>query len=541
MNAPDRPTPLTILVADDDPIIRLLIEDHLSGLGHAVVQARCGREAVAILQTQAIDLVLLDLVMPDGDGFEVLRMLDETHDMPWRPVIVISSHHEETLVLRALEAGADDYLTKPVHHRILSAKIHNFQHRIAAMQANRRLLGFVEQQNTELKERIERELQIAARIQSVLLTGNTPTDPNGLALAFRAEAAKGANGDFVDVFTLTEDTVDVVLGDVMGKGVLSALMGAEVKQQVALALVAELARAGGALPSPQDLVNAVHRTLTPKLIALDSFVTLAYLRLDLRRRRACVVSCGHLPVLLLTAEGPQLLGESQLPIGILADEVYTECEHAFSPGDALVLCSDGVIDARSASGELYGFERMAQTAHEARRFCSSAGGLLESIRHDIHHFGGDHAVVDDLTLLVLQTPADGLARLRAVVPRRLDQLTPLRHRIGAHLQQAGAPEALADWVNLVVVELFTNIVRHSEAAFDDTLVELSLALDGRGARFVLESSGPAFDAPTEVEAPEIQPDQEGGYGLPIVHALTQDLTMQHHRGINRVSGWVTGP
>jgi phosphoserine phosphatase RsbU/P len=533
---------LRVLVADDDALMRWVIEDHLKELGHTVVQAANGQDALAILERQKIDLVLLDLLMPEHDGFEVLTWMRANYQDRWCPVIVISAHDEEDLILKALSAGADDYMTKPVHHRILIGKINNFRDRLKIQKTNESLLEFVEKQKSELQQRIDLESWVAGRIQSVLLMSNLRQSPNGLSIAARAEAATSVNGDFMDVFPLTPHIVDIVLGDVMGKGVLAALMGAELKQQIARTLVEQMALSRQTLPSPQDVVNSVHQSLTPKLIELESFVTLVYLRLNTASQEVTVVSCGHLPPLLLSSARSTELAESQLPIGILTNETYIQTQHPFLPGDALLLCSDGLVEAQNPQSELYGLVRLAAVGQVAHEFCQTPGALLEAVRTDLSEFCESRRVIDDLTMMVIHAPLpiveNPLQICKLSVERRLNELTALRQKISQFLLENRYPEALIDNVNLVVVELMTNIIRHSDAGFPDAFVELELTAKPNGVDLVIESTGPKFHPPENPDLPEVSLHTEGGFGLFIVHSLTQNLTYQHLLGINQIKAHI---
>ncbi len=545
---------LTVLIVDDVAVIRMVIAEHVQSLGHRVVQASSGAAAIECLRKQDIDMVLLDLQMPDMTGFEVMRWMQEMLRDRWRPVIVISTHDTEAPVLQALECGADDYMSKPVHQRILGAKLRNFSSRVAVQRANADLLRCVNSQREELQERVDREAWVGARIQSVLLMGNLVQIAGGFEFAARAEAAKGTNGDFMDVLPMADGSVDIVLGDVMGKGLLAALLGAEVKQQISRTLVEQVAQAGQELPSPASIVNSIHRTLTPKLIALESFVTLVYLRMNRARNQLTVVSCGHLPPVRLHAGTATRLGNPQLPMGILEDEYYLESSHDFFPGDALLISSDGLIEAQSPDGNFYGQDRLVERGQAAHAFCATPSGLLEALRSDVAAFCDSPSVLDDLTMMVVTSPYAGndknagalQTRLSLRLPRELQALNALRQAVSEFLKAAGQDELATGRVNLVLVELFTNIVRHSRVRYTDSIVEVRLELllgrtDSAGLplpaelALLLESAGPAFEPPaTSEDPPALNLKREGGYGLHIVQALCSQVQHLHAHGINQI-------
>lgn len=172
----DGPVRLCVLVVDDDPVSRLMLSVLLRQAGHKVLQADGGRSALAQLDEEAaIDLVLLDLSMPDIDGFGVLKVFRARPSTRWQPVIVVSANESEALILEALEAGADDYMTKPIDRGFLMAKIRNFSRGISIQRSNLDLLESLREKQQALLDRQAYELELGRRIQSTLLLGNLPT------------------------------------------------------------------------------------------------------------------------------------------------------------------------------------------------------------------------------------------------------------------------------------------------------------------------------------------------------------------------------
>lgn len=132
-------------------------------------------------------------------------------------------------------------------------------------------------------------------------------------LAGHSEASKGIDGDFHEFFSYGKGHCDVSLGDVMGKGIAAALIGAAVKRQLSQVMATELVSTSdtAGIPAPDRLINALHHHVTPQLFALESFVTLTYLRFDV----VSLVSAGHLPVLLIGEQGIRWLSGDNLPLG----------------------------------------------------------------------------------------------------------------------------------------------------------------------------------------------------------------------------------
>ena len=173
----EQPAELCILVVDDDAVTRMMMSVMLRQAGHRVLLADGGRSALAQLSNEAIDLVLLDLSMPDLDGFKVLSTFRARPSTRWQPVVVVSANESETLILQALEAGADDYMIKPIDRGFLMAKIRNFSRGIAIQRNNLSLLSSLSEKQEALVARQAYELELGRRIQSTLLLGHLPPNP----------------------------------------------------------------------------------------------------------------------------------------------------------------------------------------------------------------------------------------------------------------------------------------------------------------------------------------------------------------------------
>jgi two-component system cell cycle response regulator len=140
---------LNILIAEDAPSDRMLLKYHLEKLGHYVAEVNDGEELVSYFQHHAseFDLLVVDLNMPNKSGEHAIREIRDyhgTYDASWIPIIVLSGSELDDDILRCIQAGADDYLTKPIQHKVLTAKLLSMT-RLADMR--KRLV----QANTKLK------------------------------------------------------------------------------------------------------------------------------------------------------------------------------------------------------------------------------------------------------------------------------------------------------------------------------------------------------------------------------------------------------
>jgi serine phosphatase RsbU (regulator of sigma subunit) len=270
----------------------------------------------------------------------------------------------------------------------------------------RREIGELQQKNEELRrayadlqaaqaellrnERMQRDLELAAHVQRGLLPKELPRVA-GLSFAARAQPAREIGGDFYDAFQLDETHIGLLIADVSDKSVHAAIFMA-----IARALFHTEARR---TLSPHEVVDAVHRLLLDVSSEDDQFVTAFYGVLHPDTGHLTYVRAGHDRPLLLHSDGTlDLLPGAGRFIGMLEHLVIEECSIDLRGGDRLIMYSDGVVDARNAAGERFGFDRLAEVVQ--RRSAASAEALVAAIMDRVMAFQGDTPQFDDITLLV---------------------------------------------------------------------------------------------------------------------------------------------
>lgn len=527
---------LNILVVDDEAIARMILVRPLQELGHQITMAASGNAALRLLDAQDFDLILLDIGMQDGDGFMVLDALRSREKVRWVPVIVTSGDQAEGQIMRALELGADDYMTKPLNIAFLRYKIRNFQRVISLQNLNLTLLDSVLQKQQSLEDRIALEFEYSSRIQKTLLFGSVPLAPGGVFTSARAQAAQGINGDFIEIISVYPDSVDIIIGDVMGKGPLAAILGADVKLQVQRQISSRLSAAKEQRFSVAEIVNAIHGTLTPKLIELESFVTLLYARLDKAAGALTVVCCGHPPLIVLDGGQCQLVGTPHLPLGLMVQEAYAEQQCAMQAGAAVITYSDGLSEAKNAAGEAYGEERLLQELSPYHQAQWGANALVELVYASVLRFVGGEALSDDLTLVVAKVPDAGPLPSRLRLSRVMDRITELRHFVGQFAQEQQLAAELTDKIVLVAVEAFSNTVRHSSSEILNSALEVQIRRVDGTVWLLLKALGPYFDPVRDAPEPSGPVDlhREGGFGLHIINALADVFRYAHASGVNHM-------
>ena len=315
-----------VLVVDDARTTRRIASDQLERAGFQVDGAASGEEGLALIADEPPDLVLLDITMPGIDGLEVCRRLKANPATADIPVIFLSALDEVDQVVSGLEAGASDYIGKPFRPAELLARVRTHVR-----------LKKLQEERARLYQQIEAELARAGQVQADMLAVTPPELP-GFELAATCLPAREVGGDFYSFDAPAHDVLKLTIGDVMGKGMPAALLMATTR--AALGAVARHY-------SPAATVDLAARSLDADLQRSGSFVTLFHAQLDVRARCLTYVDAGHGHVVFRRSDGRlHELHPRGLPIGIMPDETYQEGTVTMAPGDALVVYSDGLVEAR---------------------------------------------------------------------------------------------------------------------------------------------------------------------------------------------------
>jgi serine phosphatase RsbU (regulator of sigma subunit) len=375
-----------ILIVDDTPAnIRVLAE--LLRQDYLLSVATSGADALEIASSQdRPDLVLLDIMMPQMDGYEVCRRLKadpKTHDVPIIFITAMSEVDDET---KGFSLGAVDYITKPIQPAIVRARVD--AHLELSLARNT-----LAAQNRMLRD----SLAMAAYVQRSLLPKKPPSLP-GLDVAGRMIPCDEVGGDYLDFLTGHEFAgrgFGVAVGDVTGHGPAAALL-----MTAARACLRMRATHPGTL---SEVVRDVNNSLVADLFDVGRFMT--FYLLEVQPDSVSWVSAGHEPALLVDLDSQTItdLAGGGLFLGINADTAYHEHRATFSkPGHSVALCTDGITEAWNTTGEQFGRERLKQSL--LRHASKNAEAMLEGVISDVADFRGQAAQRDDLTLVILKRP-----------------------------------------------------------------------------------------------------------------------------------------
>nr|WP_044199320.1 response regulator [Oscillochloris trichoides] len=318
-----------ILVVDDDEHVRLLLQHWLGAVGYDVHLCALGEEALIMEPVVKPDLILLDVLMPDLDGLEVLDTLRSRGCDA--SIVLTTAFGSERIAVTAMRRGADDYLRKPIVVDELQTMLERNLERLRLRRQNSAL----QQQLEEQRKQLEVELARAARVQADLLPRQMPRLP-GFTLAARCIPARQVGGDFYDWHSPGPGLLNLTFGDVMGKGMPAALL---------MTTVRAVMRSVGRQTPPLVNLRYALTALDADLNHARAFVTMFHAQLDLVSRRLSFIDAGHGLCFIRRAGGRvEPLGPRGVPLGVPSREPYAQGEVQFFPGDALILFSDGLLD-----------------------------------------------------------------------------------------------------------------------------------------------------------------------------------------------------
>jgi sigma-B regulation protein RsbU (phosphoserine phosphatase) len=395
--------------------------------------------------------------------------------------------------------------------------------------------------NKELELAREREIEIGFRIQQTLLFDQPPTDVPGLRVAALTIPSQRIDGDFYIFIRHSDAHLDVIVGDVMGKGIPAALLGAATKSHFLKALsdLVGLSK-DGQLPEPKEIVMLAHAELVRHLIDLDSFVTLVYARFDEGKRRLDLVDCGHTGTVHFHGGTGlcELVHGDNLPLGIREGEIYDQISVRFEPGDVLLFFSDGITEARNAAGDQFGAARLE--ACVASNGQLEPGALVEAIRKAVFTFSESNELSDDLTTVAvkIEEPKFPIARAEMEIASDLTQLRGARNFVRSFCRSLpGRPldDESAGALELAVNEAASNIVKHAYRGRSDQWIHLEAEAFPGHVAVRLHHLGDPFN-PSEAAMPTFDGSRESGFGAYIIARSVDEVRYyRDERGRNCVA------
>ena len=379
--------PLNVLIIEDSEDDTLLLVRELRRGGYMPHYRRVDRSdaMAAALSEEPWDVILSDHNMPHFSSTTALELAKASGiDVPF---MIVSGSIGEEVAVRAMKAGAQDYLMKGNLARLCAAverELQDAADRRARQQAEKALLAQQE------------DLRVAREIQQRLFPAVHPVLP-GFDIAGTSRPAEATGGDYYDFIPMRNGQLGVVVGDVTGHGLGPAMLMADVRAYLrALTLAHDGIR---------DILAKADSLLSRDL-GCERFITLVMVSLGPAARRIAYVNAGHPDGYIVDAQGRirERLQAMVPALGLIPDERFPEAVSApLEPGDLLLLMTDGVTEACSPAGEEFGVDRALAVAREARH--RPAGDIVEAIVTAVLAFAGTARLQDDITVVAVKALA----------------------------------------------------------------------------------------------------------------------------------------
>jgi serine phosphatase RsbU (regulator of sigma subunit) len=375
---------MRILLAEDSAASRFLLQRAVEELGHDCIVAEDGLLAWERYRETSPEVVISDWIMPGLDGDELCRRIRADEDGPYTYFVMLTSLEDKEHVLRGMQAGVDDYLTKPLDRNDLSARL------IAATRVTALHRKIIEQQRE-----LQNEVAMAAGIQRGLLPTEPPVVPD-TDLAGLCLPAANVGGDYYDLILDDEGRLVILIADVAGHSIGSALLMAMARS----VLRREVAQGH----SPAAVLGATNTAMFGDLVNAGLFITMFCAVYEPATARLTYANAGHNPPVLARAAGGTLeLDGDGAAIGFLEHVEFEELTEEIGPGDALLLYTDGAVEAMGAGDEPFGEERLAETVSAMAP--AGAQAMIDAIVGALNDFTGGAHQRDDITMVSLRRPA----------------------------------------------------------------------------------------------------------------------------------------
>jgi len=375
-----------VLAVDDTPenldIVKAILTPE-----YKVKVATSGALALKIVNSQPPNIILLDVMMPEMDGYEVCRRLKSDPITAEIPIIFLTTQDQTADEAEGFSLGAADYIHKPVNPQILKARVATH----VALKQSIDDLHELSEALVQAKERMEKELKVGHDLQKSMLPDVVP-DSNHFELCASMDAAREVGGDFYDYFMLNDQELWFCVADVSGKGVPSALFMAMTK-----ILLKSQSRDDRTSSKVMTRVNSILAEDNPECM----FVTVFLGVMKVSTGTITYTNAGHNLPLIKRANGTvHTVPDSHGPIMGVREGEYGESLIELGPGDTLLVYTDGVTEAMDVEGQLYSDQRLVNVLQSID--LPTAESMLKAVRASVDDFSLGAEQADDITMIALR-------------------------------------------------------------------------------------------------------------------------------------------
>ena len=404
---------MRILIVEDNPLTCVMLKKNMNKWGYDALTAGDINAALAIIVSEEIQLVITDWLMPGGNGDELCQRVRELNLPFYTYMILVTSLEDAEYAVLGMEAGADDFIRKPIQLDELRARIRAGERILTLeknLQDNNVRLAETSQKLMAANEVINRDLLMAMAMQRSLLP-TVAIQFQGISIDWLFHPSTHLSGDIFNIFPLADHHVGFYIIDVAGHGIASAMQSFTLSRLLSpdtgnsddfksAALKIPDRRIAKKLNSAPAVVASLNqRFQTDKDNIL--YFTMIYGVIDTLNRTIDLCQAGHPHSLHLPNHLPAtFIAHGNLPVGIISDINYESVSLNYGSGDRIFIYSDGITECEAPTGEMFGSERLRLFVEETRQLKIS--DVVQQLDHRISAWHGANDFEDDISLLVLE-------------------------------------------------------------------------------------------------------------------------------------------
>lgn len=515
--------PSRILVVDDGTVNVMLLSRVLKNAGFETDSANSGLEALKKIKNSDFHLVLLDVMMPSIDGFETCRRIHKINsDIP---VIMVTALSNEEYIQKSFDAGAIDYIRKPINKTEVLARVHNI---IKIKESEERI--------NNLYSSLIDDLDIATGVQSYLIP-EWLMEYEKIHFSSIYEPSEKVSGDIFDVIQINENKSIVYIGDISGHGVQSALLMTAVLSVLKIIVDSE-----GETPNPCSIITKLSKILKKEFF-YNNYLTMLLGVLDFEEQTFEYFNAGHPPLIHYnrkTKKAEMIKDKGSIPIGWMNNFEYSEDDTNFlklSSDSIFLLYTDGLYECEDKNNRMIGMDGLIDLINKIDNLGKLAffpyiiKEKLISLNYDLS--------ADDLSLLAfkIRNKNRNIKKFFFTVSPKLQEVSTIGKDCEEIILNQLKNESKAAEVELIVNECLNNIILHGKQKEKTIHFELSIA---EKIRLIFIDNGPEWIKGTvdskKLNRPELAEDfATSGRGLQIIKDLSEEFTISRYSEMNETT------
>lgn len=525
-----------ILLVDQDIEILEKFAKILFDEGYNILKAQTESDALNYITNEPVGIIICNYKLEQTSGIEILKKARQLKPNVIR-ILLYSKEYPHAAIEGVQIAEVAFFLPTNTDELLFKQTIKTSFEKYLLLNENQvmndLMLGHHEQL-LQAHNKLKAQLLMSKHIHSTMLVGKCPPIP-GFEIACTIKSSEEIDSDFLDFFHPFPHVFDIVIGDVMGKGLPASLVGLAVKTQFnrfsdpltySLSYTRKITWEEDIL-APKEILNSVHEEIVPNLIDLEYFVSLLYGRFNLRKREFSFIDCGFTKPLYYRAKKKKVipLAGKNFPLGIVNQNEYIPVNIPYEEGDIFIFYSDGVTQSISEGGELYGEQRLIQLFEELAE--ESPKTILETIKTSVMNFKGKETLENDMAILVIKinhfTHFPAAESHPVKFNSTMTQLLSVRELIRDYCHKAaGDTIILSAELELLVDEVFSNIVKHGYKELAGGAIYINAEYEEDGIAIEIADQGLSFH-PELIPHPNLFGDKDTGYGWYLIRQIADKI------------------